>query len=93
MDYRDLNGTTKRNSSPLLMLDEIFDRLGGAREISKMDLKINFHQSRLNKKKHRKPAFNKKCEQFEYWVMPMGICHALSTFQSLMNNIFHGCID
>jgi Reverse transcriptase (RNA-dependent DNA polymerase) len=31
--------------------------------------------------------------QFEYLVMPMGLCNATATFQTLKNNIFYDCID
>lgn len=40
-----------------------------------------------------KTAFNTKYGQFEYLVMPMGLCKAPATFQTLMNCIFHDCID
>jgi Reverse transcriptase (RNA-dependent DNA polymerase) len=31
--------------------------------------------------------------QFEYLVMPMGLCNAPATFQTLANEIFYDCID
>ena len=40
-----------------------------------------------------KTAFNTKYGQFEYLVMPMGLCNAPATFQSLMNRIFYDCFD
>lgn len=93
VDYRGLNRITKRNNAPLPRCDEMFDRLGKARFFSKLDLKTGFHQIRLRPSDIEKTAFNSKYGQFEYLVMPMGLCNAPATFQSLMNRVFHDYID
>lgn len=93
VDYRALNRITKRNNAPLPRCDEMFDRLGEATVFSKMDLKVGFHQIRVQASDVEKTAFNTKYGQFEYLVMPMGLCNAPATFQSLMNRIFYNCID
>ena len=93
VDYRGLNRITKRNNSPLPRSDEMFDMLGEAKYFSKMDLKTGFHQIRVKTEDIEKTAFNTKYGQFEYLVMPMGLCNAPATFQSLMNRIFYDCID
>jgi Reverse transcriptase (RNA-dependent DNA polymerase) len=93
VDYRALNRITKKNNAPLPRSDEMFDGLGGARVFSKLDLKTGFHQIRLKPEDVEKTAFNTKYGQFEYLVMPMGLCNAPATFQTLMNNIFYDCID
>lgn len=93
VDYRGLNRITKRNSTPLPRCDEMFDRLGEARYFSKMDLKTGFHQIRVRPEDIEKTAFKTKYGQFEYLVLPMGLCNAPATFQTLMNTIFQDCID
>ena len=93
VDYRGLNRITKRNNSPLPRSDEMFDLLGEAKFFSKMDLKTGFHQIRVKPEDIEKTAFNTKYGQFEYLVMPMGLCNAPATFQSLMNRIFYDCVD
>ena len=40
-----------------------------------------------------KTAFNAKYGQFEYIVMPSGVCNAPATFQTLMNQVFHDYVD
>ena len=93
VDYRALNRITKRNNAPLPRSDEMFDLLGEAKVFSKMDLKTGFHQIRVKPSDIEKTAFNTKYGQFEYLVMPMGLCNAPATFQSLMNQIFYDCVD
>ena len=93
VDYRALNRITKRNNAPLPRSDEMFDMLGEATVFSKMDLKTGFHQIRVRPEHIEKTAFNTKYGQFEYLVMPMGLCNAPATFQSLMNRIFYDCVD
>ena len=93
VDYRGLNRITKRNNAPLPRSDEMFDLLGDAKVFSKMDLKTGFHQIRVRPTDIEKTAFNTKYGQFEYLVMPMGLCNAPATFQSLMNRIFYDCVD
>jgi Reverse transcriptase (RNA-dependent DNA polymerase) len=93
VDYRALNRITKPNNASLPRSDEMFDRLGGARVFSKLDLKTGFHQIRIRPEDIEKTAFNTKYGQFEYLVMPMGLCNGPETFQTLMNEIFYDCID
>ena len=93
VDYRALNRLTKRNHSPLPRTDEMFDRLGEAQVFSKLDLKTGFHQILVRPEDVEKTAFNTKYGQFEYPVLPMGLCNAPATFQTLMNEVFHDCID
>ena len=93
VDYRGLNRITKRNNAPIPRSDEMFDTLGEARVFSRMDMKTGFHQIRVKARDIEKTAFNTKYGQFEYLVMPMGLCNSPATFQSLMNRIFYDCID
>lgn len=93
VDYRALNRITKRHKGPLPRPDEMFDRFGDAFFCSKLNLKTGFHQIRLKPDDIEKTAFNTKHGQFEYMVRPMGLCNAPATFQTLMNRIFHDCLD
>lgn len=93
VDYRGLNRITKRNNTPIPRADEMYDRLGGSKLFSKLDLKTGFHQIRIRPEDIEKTAFNTKYGQFEYLVMPMGLCNAPATFVSLMNEVLSDYID
>jgi len=93
IDYRALNRITKKNNAPIPRSDEMFDRIGFAKIFSRLDMKTGFHQIRVRSEDVEKTAFNTKYGQFEYLVMPMGACNSPATFQTLMNQIFHDCID
>lgn len=43
IDYRALYRITKKNHSPIIRIEEMFDRLGGSEVFSKMDLKSGYH--------------------------------------------------
>lgn len=90
---RALNRIKKRNNAPLPRPDEMFDRLGDSQYFSKMDLKVGFHQSRVQSEDIERLEFKTKFGHLGFLFIPMGLCNSLETFQSLMNRIFNDCID
>ncbi|GBG81558.1 hypothetical protein CBR_g32548 [Chara braunii] len=49
IDYRKLNAQTIRNVGPLPRIDDLLERLGGAKFFSKLDLKSGYHQLEIRK--------------------------------------------
>lgn len=66
----------------------MFDRIGVARIVSKIDFRSGFHPIKKEPERCWKPAFYTKYDRFEYFVMPMRACSAAATFQSLINSVF-----
>jgi RNase H-like domain found in reverse transcriptase/Reverse transcriptase (RNA-dependent DNA polymerase)/Integrase zinc binding domain/Chromo (CHRromatin Organisation MOdifier) domain len=93
IDYRGLNEITVKNKYPLPLMDELFDRVHGARFYTKIDLRTGFHQIRIADADIEKTAFRTRYGSFEYTVLPMGLCNAPGTFMQLMNETFRDLLD
>ena len=81
VDYRALNKQTIKDRYPLSKIDLLPDRLGQARVFSKLDLAQGYHQIAMVEDSVEKTAFCANLGQWEYLVMPFGLCNASSTFQ------------
>jgi hypothetical protein len=93
VDYRALNDLTVKNKYPLPLMEELFDRVQGARFFSTIDLMDGFYQIRLRDEDCEKTAFRTAFGSYEYTVLPMGLCNAPSTFMQLMNETFRDLLN
>jgi len=57
IDYRQLNKVTIKNRYPLRRIDDLMDKLGGARVFSKIDLRSGYHQIKVKDEDMQKTAF------------------------------------
>jgi hypothetical protein len=66
VDYRALNKVTMKNRYPLPHIDDLFDRLSGAKVFSRIDLRSGYTKFRLRKgmKKRLLVAQNMACTSF-----------------------------
>ncbi len=87
VDYRRLNNATIKNKYPLPRIDDLLDRLNGARYFTALDLKSGYHQLVLPESDIPKTAFNTPFGHFEWTVLIEGLSNAPATFQSTMNHV------
>ena len=93
VDYRGLNKITIPNRYPLPLMQELQDRVQGARWFTKLDLKNGFNLIRMRQGDEWKTAFRTRYGLFEFKVMPFGLTNAPSTFQDMMNHVLSDVLD
>ena len=93
VDYRALNRIMVPNQYPLPLMQELQDRVQGAKWFTKMDLKNGFHLVRMWEGDEWKTTFRTRYGLFEFQVMPFSLTNAPSTFQDMMNHIFSDILD
>ena len=87
IDFCCLNTHTKKDSYPMLRIQEALESLVGAGHFSCLDLKSGFGQIKMEEASKQYTAFTiGSLGFFECDCMPFGLCNALGIFQRLMQN-------
>jgi hypothetical protein len=94
VSYVKLNAKTlDRIAYRLPRISDLLGRGNGATYCSKIDLLDGFYQIRMREADIPKTAFTTPFGNFEFRVMPMGLCGTPSTCQYLMDACFHEPAD
>ena len=93
VDYWNLNKLMILNKYPLLLMDELRDRVAGAMVFTKHDIKDLSHLIQMRKGDEPKRAFRTRYGQYEYKIMPLGLVNIPETFPTIMNKILTEFLD
>lgn len=93
VDYTMLNKATIRDSYPIPRIDQLMDLLQGKKVFNKLDLTAAFNQIPMNPDDIEKTAFNTRYGQFEYTVLPFGLCNGPATCMRLMQDVLADFLD
>ncbi len=93
VDFRKVNGVTVREPYYIPGFDEMIERVGVGRVLSKLDLEKGFHQVVVRKEDREKTAFVCPFGKFQFRRMPFGLTNAPSVFQRLMDQVLVPCSD
>ena len=90
VDYRKLNSVSAADAYPMPRIDELIDRLAGAKYVSTFDLTRGYWQVPVAPESQSKTAFTTSFGLFNFTVMPFGLHGAPATFQRMMDNLLRG---
>ena len=91
IDYRRLNKVTQGDPYYMSTLDEIIERVGESRCLSKLDLSKGFYQIPVSSESVDKTAFITPFGKFAFKRMPFGLKNAPSIFQRTMEVVLRSC--
>ena len=87
VDFRCLNAGTKKDSYPLLWIQEALESMVGLAHFSSVDFKLGFWQIKMAPGSQQYTAFTVgNLGFYEFTRMPFGLCNTPAMFQHLMQN-------
>ncbi len=93
VDYRRLNEITTKEPYYIPSFDEMVEKVGAGKVMSKIDLAKGFHQVLVEESDRDKTCFVCPFGKYRFRRMPFGLTNAPSVFQRLMEEVLVGCED
>src|SRR5436190_1223390 len=93
MDYRKLNGATRKDHFPLPFIDQMLERLAGHEYYCFLDGYSGYNQIYIASEDQEKTTFTCPYGTYAYRRMPFSLCNAPATFQRCMMAIFSDMVE
>lgn len=90
VDYRKVNAVSNLDSFPIPRIEDLVERVAGAKFISKLDISKAYWQIELDQQSIPISAFCTPFGLYEFEVMPFGLGGAASCFQRLVQKLLRG---
>jgi hypothetical protein len=90
IDFRRLNEDVIVDRYPLPVINEVFDKMAGAKVFSVLDLKSGYWQIPLAKESCPLTTFRTEKGLFEYTRLPFGLNNAPAMFSRVMSDVLEG---
>ena len=90
VDYRRLNDVTLPDAYPLPRVEDLIDKIGRAKYLTKIDLSRGYWQVPMDEDSVPVSAFVTPHGQFQWKFMPFGLRNAPGTFQRLVRKVLTG---
>ena len=92
-DWRGLNKITIKDRYEIPNAIMLFDKLGGSKYFTKLDLAQGYHQLRLSDDDRQKSAIVTRYGSYEWTVASFGMTNVPSVFQRVLGNVLFDYTD
>jgi hypothetical protein len=93
IDYRKLNGLTKKNRYLLPLIDETLARLRYTKFFIKLDIRQAFYRIRIKEEDKDLTTFRTRFGSFKYRIMPFGLTNGPASYQYYINDVLFNYLD
>ncbi|MFZ2537708.1 MAG: reverse transcriptase domain-containing protein, partial [Oscillospiraceae bacterium] len=91
VNYKQLNAISQFDPEPMVLIDDIFDKLGGSRFLSTCDMSKGYYQCELEEESKKYTTFCHPSRGLHFFnVLPFGLSSGPATFTRIMRKLLAG---